>query len=594
MDEWKNLETPLSQCTMKTIKRLGFKNMTPVQASVIPMFLQRKDIAAEAVTGSGKTLAFVIPILETIYRLGDELKPHEVAALIVSPTRELATQISEVVKEFLQDSDTELTHRLFVGGNMVQEDVRLFEEKGGNIIICTPGRIEDILLGKSAGVSFSTMDTVCKGLKSLEVLVLDEADRLLSLGFESSLNTILQMCPKQRRTGLFSATQTSEIKKLIRAGLRNPVFVKVKEKANMKENSRTPMRLDNFYVICEPNEKFAHLIEFLQKHLEEKVLIFFPTGATVEYFFIILNHIFKDSKVFALHGKMKKAHTFYEKFKNEKSGILLCTDVLARGVDIPAVHWVIQYDPPTNAENFVHRCGRTARIGNQGSAILMLMPHEDVYLNFIKINQKVEIDAMELPPPKQDYRDEIRALIKTDRTILDKSNRAFVSYVQSYSKHECNKLLRVKDLDLGGIATSYGLLRIPLMPELKKMKISGFETDPIDVKTIKYKHVIKEQKRQEKIVEYQKTGVWPGMEKKKPKFQKTESWSKKKEEKKRKAEKRALKEEKKANKEDTRELDDFEEEYRLMKKIKKGKAKESDLEKMFGLEVLPDVEEMND
>jgi len=602
MERWEGLETPLTSSTLKTLKRLEFSKMTPVQASVIPLFMQRKDVAAEAVTGSGKTLAFVIPILETLYRLDRQFKCHEIAALIISPTRELAIQISEVVTEFLKDSDSDLIHRLFVGGNTkVSEDAKLYEDEGANIIVATPGRIEDLLISRSSGTSMMSEHKLSIGLKSLEILVLDEADRLLSLGFEKSLNTILQMCPKQRRTGLFSATQTSEIKNLIRAGLRNPVMIVVKEKGASTTSSRTPAKLENYFAICEPKNKFSQLIDFLRLHQKEKILLFASTCAVVDYFSAILNQLCKGSNIFSIHGKMtKKRHKIFARFKEVESGILICTDVMARGVDIPEVNWVIQFDPPSNAEAFVHRCGRTARIGNQGCALLMLMPNEDVYTNFLKINQKVELEAMELPQPTQLYIDKIRKLSKKDRAIFDKGNRAFVSYIQSYSKHECNVLLKIKDLDLGGIASSYGLLKMPRMPELKSIKIANFEADDIDQKDIKYADKGRETERQVKMVEYEKTGVWPGNQDKKRRI-KTVPWSRKLEEKAMRKEKKEARLEKKRKKiasqaerekksKEKEEIDDFEAEYKLLKKIKSGKVSSKEFDTMIKLDDMSDNE----
>jgi len=269
-------------------------------------------------------------------------------------------------------------------------------------------------------------------------------------------------------------------------------------------------------------------------------------------------------------------------------------------VDIPEVNWVIQFDPPSNAEAFVHRCGRTARIGNQGCALLMLMPNEDVYTNFLKINQKVELEAMELPQPTQLYIDKIRKLSKKDRAIFDKGNRAFVSYIQSYSKHECNVLLKIKDLDLGGIASSYGLLKMPRMPELKSIKIANFEADDIDQKDIKYADKGRETERQVKMVEYEKTGVWPGNQDKKRRI-KTVPWSRKLEEKAMRKEKKEARMEKKRKKiasqaerekksKEKEEMDDFEAEYKLLKKIKSGKVSSKEFDTMIKLDDMSDNE----
>ena len=203
--KWSELQPPLCKEILTTIKKSGFKTMTPVQAAAIPLFLQRKDVAAEAVTGSGKTLAFVIPILE-ILRV-TPLKKYDIGTIIISPTRELATQISEVVAKFLINLP-QITHQLFMGGpgRSVHLDTQNFIAKGGHIIVATPGRLEDILVGKS--VNQEHRSTFLSGLKKLEILVLDEADRLLSLGFYNAISTIINFLPKQRRTGLFSATQT--------------------------------------------------------------------------------------------------------------------------------------------------------------------------------------------------------------------------------------------------------------------------------------------------------------------------------------------------------------------------------------------------
>ena len=150
-------------------------------------------------------------------------------------------------------------------------------------------------------------------------------------------------------------------------------------------------------------------------------------------------------------------------------------------------------DPPSNAEAFVHRCGRTARIGNSGSSILLLCPNEETYVDFLGINQKVILNRHDYitPASSKDYLSQVRTLLKTDRSHMDRANRAFVSYIQSYAKHECNILLRIKDLDLGGIATSYGLLRMPKMPELKGVKIRNRHdfNDPL-TKGTKCKHTI--------------------------------------------------------------------------------------------------------
>jgi len=425
------------------------------------------------------------------------------------------------------------------------------------------------------------------GLKSLEMLVLDEADRLLSLGFETALNTILSFCPKQRRTGLFSATQTTEISNLIRAGLRNPVLVSVKE-SGASELSKTPASLENFYMICNPQDKFSTLVKFLRQKEREKIIVFVATCACVEYFSILLMHFLKNQKVLSIHGKMKsKRHKIFDKFRKLESGVLICTDVMARGVDIPEINQVVQFDPPSNAEAFVHRCGRTARIGNLGAALLLLQPNEDCYVEFLSINQKVVMSEMPAVVGVPSLLSDIRDLQKNDRDLMDKANRAFVSYIQSYVKHECKMILRVKDLDLGAIATSYGLLKMPKMPELRKITLSNFCPVKIDLNEIKYKDSEREQSRQRKLEEFKKTGCWPGFEKKR-KVENT-SWSKKVGilDKRREKKLKRLQKRQEKNPEPEpvdQEEDDFTNDLKTMKKLKKGKISQEDFDAEFDMD----------
>jgi len=575
----------LSEATLKTLDRLNFSSMTPVQAAAIPLFLQRKDVAVEAVTGSGKTLAFLIPILETLYKLQTPLKKHEVGALIISPTRELASQISEVLAEFLADSDSGFTSVLFIGGNKVEKDILKFDEGGCNIVISTPGRFEDLLMGKTVGATHG-QNKMVMALKSLEVLILDEADRLLSLGFENALNTILSFCPKQRRTGLFSATQTSEISNLIRAGLRNPAMIVVKDKGNREKAERTPSNLENFYMICEPKRKFSIMIDFLKSKSGDKLMLFAATCACVDYFSIIVKHFMPKTKIFAIHGKMKsKRQKIFNKFRQSEQGILLCTDVMARGVDIPDVQWVVQMDPPSNAEAFVHRCGRTARQGNKGAAVLLIGPSEETYIDFLAINQKVTLQQIAAPEETPDLLSETRKLLKSDRSIMDKGSRAFVSFIQSYAKHECYVILRIKDLDLGGLATSYGLLKMPKMPEIKRSSIINFADEKMDLNEVAYIDKVREKVRQGKLATYKETGQWPGLENKKKESQ---SWGKNQEVlDKRREKKSKLFEKRKAAEvvvEEPDEEDDFQKDYKMMKRLKKGKISQNDFDEAFDMD----------
>ena len=517
-----------------------------------------------------------------VFMQDKDLRKHDVGAIIISPTRELAAQISEVLSIFLKDI-SHLSHQLFIGGpgRSVQLDLNTFTEEGSHIVVATPGRLEDILIGKVADQN--QRSTFLSGLKKLEMLVLDEADRLLSLGFYNAISTIIRFLPKQRRTGLFSATQTKDVEKLVRAGLRNPVLVSVKGKENESNNLSTPESLKNFYSICKPSDKFSILVKFLKdqykKDKNNKVLVFFSTCGSVEYFSLLLERILrKNTSIFSIHRQKAKRDKVFNSFRNCKGGILVCTDVMARGVDIPDVSWVIQYDPPSNAEAFVHRCGRTARSGNLGNALLLLLPMEDTYLDFISINQKVQLKQIDCINSEelQDTSAKLRDWQRKDRSIFDKANRAFVSYVQAYTKHECKWVLRIKDLPFGEIATSMGLLKLPKMPELKGIKISGFVSDnSIDFNEIKYKDKQKETSRQKKLEVFRETGNWPGM-KQKPAVSK--AWSHKQTAKDKRLDRKRKKELKQKsceaeNIDAQNDVNDLEDDFRLLKKMKKGKVR---------------------
>ena len=250
-------------------------------------------------------------------------------------------------------------------------------------------------------------------------------------------------------------------------------------------------------------------------------------------------------------------------------------------------------DPPSNAEAFVHRCGRTARIGNKGAAVLLLCQSEESYIDFLNINQKVRLSPMGAVNPESDLLADVRMLLQSDRGHMDRANRAFVSYIQSYAKHECNVLLRIRDLDLGGVASSYGLLKMPRMPELKGIKISNFTEVRMDMNSVAYKDKAREKERQVKLAVYKETGEWPGIKKKRESM----SWSKNKEvlnkrreKKQRRADKRAAPAEEQNDdsqvKNDEDDLDDFSSDYKLMKKLKRGTISQDEFDNAFDIDAI--------
>uniref|UniRef100_A0A7M4FLD1 ATP-dependent RNA helicase n=1 Tax=Crocodylus porosus TaxID=8502 RepID=A0A7M4FLD1_CROPO len=537
---WEALPAPLSAGVLRTLRALRFPRMTPVQSATIPLFMNNKDVAAEAVTGSGKTLAFVIPILEILLRREEKLKKMQVGAIIITPTRELAVQIDEVLSHFTKHFP-QFSQILLIGGTNPVEDIEKFKEHGGNIIVATPGRLEDMFRRKADGLDLA------RCVKSLDVLVLDEADRLLDMGFEASINTILEFLPKQRRTGLFSATQTQEVENLVRAGLRNPVRISVKEKGVAASSTqKTPTRLENYYMICRADEKFNQLVHFLRQHKQEKHLVFFSTCACVEYYGKALESMVKNAKIMCIHGKMKhKRNKIFTEFRKLPSA-------------------------------FVHRCGRTARIGHVGSALVFLLPMEESYVNFLSINQKCPMQEMKPPKNMVDLLPKLKSMALADRAVFEKGMKAFVSYVQAYAKHECSLIFRIKDLDFASLARGFALLRMPKMPELKGKSFSDFIPVSFDTDTITFKDKNREKQRQ-KLLEQQRKEKQENEGKKK--FIRNKAWSKQKAKKEKKKKMVAKRKREEGSDLEDEDLEELLNDTRLLKRLKKGKISEEEFEK---------------
>lgn len=472
--------------SIEFLERSGFTHPTPVQAASIPLFLSHKDVVVEAVTGSGKTLAFLIPLLEILQKHKPPLGPLEVGAIIISPTRELARQTYGVLQDLLKGLP-QLSSLLLVGGSDTRLDLQHIEGGGGNIIVATPGRLLDVM-ERVSSLSY----------KTLEILILDEADRLLSLGFERSLTAIIERLPKQRRTGLFSATMSDALNQLIRTGLRNPVKVTVKV-ANIltKQEQKLPPSLVSWYAICEYERRLPFVAAYIDWKQTKKTIVYFGTCAAVEYFSRAISHLEgfqgKLPKLFALHGKMeqKKRLKVHQEFVAASRALLICTDLAARGLDFQDIDLVIQYEAPQDPTTFVHRCGRTARSGRAGEAILLLGEEEDAYVEFLH-NRQIPLEELSLeglPPLTRtaSFFEQLRRINSADRDLYERSVKAFVAFIRFYQEHQAKFIFRFKSLDIAQLAKSFGLLRLPRMSELKDFKIEGFVPSPVNVAEIAFK-----------------------------------------------------------------------------------------------------------
>lgn len=443
-NSFSSLEGHVSEKTLKGVADMGFTKMTEIQAKSIPALLEGRDLVGAARTGSGKTLAFLIPAVELIVKL--KFMPRNgTGCIILSPTRELSMQTFGVLKELMQYHSQ--TYGLIMGGANRQTEAQKLA-KGVNIIVATPGRLLDHLQ--------NTPDFL---FKNLQCLVIDEADRILEVGFEEELKKIVSLLPQRRQTMMFSATQTAKTEGLMKLALKKePFYVGVDD----SKESATVDGLEQGYVVCPSENRFLLLFTFLKKNRKKKVMVFFNSCHSVKYHQELLNYI--DLPVLAIHGKQKQAKrttTFYQ-FCNAETGILLCTDVAARGLDIPAVDWIVQLDPPDDPKEYIHRVGRTARgLGSSGHALLILRPEELGFLRYLK-QAKVPLNEFDFSWSKiADIQLQLEKLISKNYFLHMSAKEGYKSYVKAYASHQLKTVFDVETLDLAKVAKSFGLTVAP-------------------------------------------------------------------------------------------------------------------------------------
>lgn len=479
----------------------------------------------QAVTGSGKTLAYLIPVVQRLLRLEEPHKKHHLGAVIVSPTRELAAQIHSVLVSLLEfhPQSAELlpylkgdekrpattvpvvVPQLLVGGTATPaQDLGFFLRHRPNLVISSPGRLVELL---------SSPHVHCPQ-SSFEMFVLDEADRLLDLGFKQDLQGIISRLPKQRRTGLFSASVSEAVGEIIRVGLRNPVKIEVRVKmkdGGTLEDRKTPASLQMAYLTKPATQKLPALSQLLERLpvTPQRSIVFLSTCAAVDYFQHLLPALFPPGfSLIPLHGKnaAKVREKNFNRFLTSVSPtVLLTTDLAARGLDIPQVDLVVQVDAPSDPKVFIHRSGRAGRAGRKGLAVVMLHPgREEDYIRFLDV-RKTPVVPLERPEVFVSEDDAasatrtIRSIVREDRALFDKAQKAFVSWVRGYGAHQVTSIFRTDDLDWEDLGKAWGLLRMPRMPELKRWdgdKTLGVE---IDWDEFEYKDGARERARKEAL-----------------------------------------------------------------------------------------------
>lgn len=443
-------DLPLSEPTADGLSASHYKVMTDIQSRAITHSLKGRDILGAAKTGSGKTLAFLVPVLENLYRK-QWTEYDGLGALILAPARELAIQIFEVLRKVGRYHA--FSAGLVIGGKSLREE----QDRLGrmNILVCTPGRILQHL---DQTAMFET--------NNLQILVMDEADRILDMGFQKDVDAIVDHLPKQRQTMLFSATQTKKVSDLARLSLQEPEYVAVHEAAA----AATPSTLQQHYVITPLAKKLDTLWSFIRSNLKSKTVVFLSSGKQVRFVYESLRHLQPGVPLMHLHGRQKQGGRLdiTTNFSQSQHAVLFATDVAARGLDFPAVDWVIQMDCPEDADTYIHRVGRTARYERVGRAVLFLDPSEEKGMLKRLEQKKVPIERINIKANKQQS---ITHLLQNmcfkDPELKYLGQKAFISYAKSIYVQKDKEIFNIKELPLEDYANSLGL---PGAPRIKFIK----------------------------------------------------------------------------------------------------------------------------
>jgi ATP-dependent RNA helicase RhlE len=364
----------LSPSLFQAITNLGFAEPTPIQAQAIPDALIGKDVRACAQTGTGKTLAFVIPIIEKLIRHPAHQRP---SALILTPTRELASQVIEVVNNLLRG--THFRSALILGGANINQQIHQVKS-GADILVATPGRLKDLL--NRGAVS----------LKGIRMLVLDEADRMLDMGFLPDIRKILSTIPPHRQSMLFSATFGPDIKQLTHQFLKNPVVVDLSPASTSTSENVTQM----IYPVSQ-EQKRALLQALLELGNMTSALIFTRTKHGANKLLRNIQDWGKKAAVIHSNRSQSQRQQALQGFKDRRYQILVATDIAARGIDVKDISHVINFDVPRHPEDYVHRIGRTGRAKAIGEAFTLVSPDEEAFLRKIEQFIKKTIPRSVIP-----------------------------------------------------------------------------------------------------------------------------------------------------------------------------------------------------
>ena len=364
----------LSSNLLDIIASTNYENATPIQKEAIPFILKGKDILGIAQTGSGKTASFVLPILDQFQNL-EKVKNRHVSALVLVPTRELAIQVNTVFQQFGKDLPKRNKSMAVYGG--VSINPQMIGMQGIDILVATPGRLLELIENKALSLS------------EIKVLVIDEADKMLNLGFREEMKQIFKLLPKKRQNLLFSATLSEDLNAMNAVLLNDPHVVKIEE---TQEN----LDLIKQLAYSVSDEKKGPLLRYLiQEKNMEQVLVFTSSVHRADYVTTKLNNNGINAR--AIHSKKSQDAriTALNMFKSGKIRVLVATDLIARGIDIQFLPFVINYELPRSPKDYVHRIGRTGRAESPGEAISLITPDEEHHFKIIQKKMKKKVETID-------------------------------------------------------------------------------------------------------------------------------------------------------------------------------------------------------
>lgn len=491
-------DQPLLNLDAKLVLALnaeGFSRMTPIQERAIPLLLQGYDMLGQAKTGSGKTLAFCVPILQATWKVL-VASPKTFVSLLLAPTKELCVQTHNVLRSVTQHfADVKYKVQLITGGTNVAEERR--QLLTANIVVGTPGRVLD-------HVRHSTKEWT---LQTLLFLVLDEADRMLADGFQRDLDFILSALPRTRQTLLFSATNSKSVRELARLSLtKMPLFVSTKGKEpafvdgvsggllgnagmlaleppkyavfpldgtesrekNVADDGAAeeaiPSQLRQLCQIVPMADRLRALYVFVKQVCQRnsKAIVFCSTVASATFHCMMMGSVGFHDEVLMLHGHMKHRQRLatFDEFIHRDSGVLFCTDVAARGLDIPNVDWILQFDPPVDPTEYIHRIGRTARAGQVGSALIFLTPEEGTFVAYLaRFGLRLEKYDPSVPLPNIQLK--LEHVLEVDPVVAKAAVTAFRAYIGAYQSHILKDTFNVHAVPLDEAARGFALTSVP-------------------------------------------------------------------------------------------------------------------------------------